>query len=171
MAKTALKLTATNAQTGDKITTNISDVNNNANSTQIRTLAQKLNAFTTNDYYQADAVKTINVDTEEIPNTKPEQPLSFGTITDNVSLWDRNWTTIEINFDSTITNIHDLTISVWQPSTPASQECMLYQQNNNKWYIYAITPNGGVTHTINLIAKETETHATTSITTTWKKPV
>lgn len=67
MAKTALKITATNAQTGDKITTNISDVNNSATSTQIRTLAQKLNALTTNDYYQADAVKTINVDTEEMP--------------------------------------------------------------------------------------------------------
>jgi len=111
VAKTALKLTATNAQTGDKITTNISDVNNDATSTQIRTLAQKLNAFTTNDYYQADAVKTINVDTEEIPT---QNSISLAK------------TTYARSGDSVIIPLSDITLAIGtlDPSTVPSQQVM-----------------------------------------------
>lgn len=70
MAKSTLRLTELENGTGKKLTTNISDVNNEANSQTLKTLATKLNALTMNEYYQADRVQTINVDTEEVTTLK-----------------------------------------------------------------------------------------------------
>lgn len=74
MAKTDLKLYSTEAGTGKKITTSINYVNPEANSNALKTFAQKLNAFTTNTYGEADRVQTINVDTEQVPT----EPMDIG---------------------------------------------------------------------------------------------
>lgn len=78
MAKTELKLKSKNAATGQDITTTLTYVNPNANSTTLKTFGQKLNAMTTNIYGETDRVQTINVDTEEVPggSSKPAHTLT-----------------------------------------------------------------------------------------------
>lgn len=76
MAKTDLKIISSNSQTGEKITTSIPYVNNSASSGTLKELATKLNAFTMNNYTQADRVQTINVDTEQVVLPKKEQTIT-----------------------------------------------------------------------------------------------
>ncbi len=67
MAKTDIKIYATEAASGKKTTTSITYVNPDADSQTLKTFAQKLNAFTTNNYVETDRIHTLNVDTEETP--------------------------------------------------------------------------------------------------------
>lgn len=67
MAKTDIKIYATEAASGKKTTTSITYVNPDADSQTLKTFAQKLNAFTTNNYVETDRIHTINVDTEQTP--------------------------------------------------------------------------------------------------------
>lgn len=67
MARTDLKIYSKIAATGKNTTTNITHVNTEATSEQLKGLATRLNALTTNEYQQADRVNTINVDTEDVP--------------------------------------------------------------------------------------------------------
>lgn len=67
MARTDLKIYSKIAATGKNSTTNITHVNSEATSQQLKGLATRLNALTTNEYQQADRVNTINVDTEDVP--------------------------------------------------------------------------------------------------------
>lgn len=71
MAKTNLQVKAKNAMTNQSITTTLTYVNPEANSTTLKTFATKLNALTTNIYEEANRVQTINVDTEETPKKIP----------------------------------------------------------------------------------------------------
>lgn len=79
MARTDLKILSTNAGTGQKITTTISHVNPNANSSLLRQLGTSLNALTTNNYAETNRVQTVNVDTEEVTTLKE----GTATIIDN----------------------------------------------------------------------------------------
>lgn len=72
MAKTDLKVYATEAASGKKTTTTLTYVNPAADSQTLKTFGQMLNAFTTNNYDSTDRVQTVNVDTEEVPAELPE---------------------------------------------------------------------------------------------------
>lgn len=74
MARTDLKIYSKIAATGKNTTTNITHVNTEATSDQLKGLATRLNAFTTNEYQQADRVNTINVDTEQVPASGKTAP-------------------------------------------------------------------------------------------------
>lgn len=79
MARTDLKILSTNAGTGQKMTTTISHINPNANSSLLRQLGTKLNSMTTNNYAETNRVQTINVDTEEVVLPKKTLQLTAGT--------------------------------------------------------------------------------------------
>lgn len=66
MAKTDIKIYATEAASGKKTTTSITYVNPEADSQTLKTFAQMMNAFTTNNYVETDRIHTINVDTEQV---------------------------------------------------------------------------------------------------------
>lgn len=74
MARTDLKIYSKIAATGKNTTTNITHVNTEATSEQLKGLATRLNALTTNEYQQADRVNTINVDTEDVPASGKQAP-------------------------------------------------------------------------------------------------
>jgi len=79
MARTDLKILSTNAGTGQKMTSTISHINPNANSSLLRQLGTKLNSLTTNNYAETNRVQTINVDTEEVVIPKQTLQLTAGT--------------------------------------------------------------------------------------------
>lgn len=68
MAKTDLKINATNGY-GDDITTTISYVNPDASKDEILAVTQALNALTTNTYKETQRIQTVNVDLEIVPST------------------------------------------------------------------------------------------------------
>lgn len=63
MPKVDMKLYSTDTGTGSKITTSVTYINPETSNTVLKTFAQKLNAFTTNNYTSADRVETVNLDT------------------------------------------------------------------------------------------------------------
>lgn len=78
MSTTALDIHWTAASTGKKASTKISYVNPEADSEELKSLAQRLNSLTTNTYQEATRIDQINVDTEEeIKNRN----MHFGTLT------------------------------------------------------------------------------------------
>lgn len=68
MAKTELKINATNGY-GDDITTTINYVNPEAGKNDILNFTQALNALTINTYKETERVQTVNVDLENVPDT------------------------------------------------------------------------------------------------------
>lgn len=64
MAKSDLKIKATNSQ-GANMTTTIGYVNPYATNAQLATLGNRINQFTTNVYDHSEKVTTVNVDGEE----------------------------------------------------------------------------------------------------------
>lgn len=67
MARTDLKIYATDPESGKQQMTSINYVNGSASSGTLKTLAQMINAFTENTYTKANRVNTLNVDTEDVP--------------------------------------------------------------------------------------------------------
>lgn len=70
MAKTEIKLIAKD-QEDKTVSTTISDVNPDAQSSTLKTFAQRLNMLTTNTYERTDKVVTTNVDTATDKKTQP----------------------------------------------------------------------------------------------------
>lgn len=65
MARTDIKIYSTDSSE-KKITTTISHVNDQATSATLLEFAQKMNAFTTNNFNEADRINTINLSTESV---------------------------------------------------------------------------------------------------------
>lgn len=64
MPKVDIKLYSTDATDGKKITTSVPYVNPDASNSVLKEFAQRLNAFTSNNYTETDRVETVNVDTD-----------------------------------------------------------------------------------------------------------
>lgn len=105
MAKTNLQIKAKNAMTDQSITTTLTYVNPEADSTALKTFATKLNGLTTNIYEEANRVQSINVDTEEVTTSIP------GSISliDNPQIIKQQPDIIKIPLNSLVINNQTLT--------------------------------------------------------------
>ena len=87
MAKISVALNSTEAATGKKNQTTLTDIKPTATSEQITAFTKGLNSLTTNIYEETNRIEKLNVDTEEVNSTAALLTIGTASSTVEGAMW------------------------------------------------------------------------------------